>query len=59
MIGGAWALLPLSDYPRGFANWLWLWRFLGLDALSVAPALAIAFLLAAVGGSVLLLRFPP
>ena len=36
----------LSDYPRALANSLRLWWFPALDALAVAPALAVAFLLA-------------
>src|SRR5271154_2220890 len=48
----------LSDYPRGVANCLQLCWFPGFDALAVAPALAVAFLLATRCRSVLLLRFP-
>jgi len=36
----------LSDYPRGLANCLWLRWVPAFDALPVAPALAVAFLLA-------------
>src|SRR5579871_2654 len=34
----------LSDYPRAVINCLWICCFAALDALPVAPALAIAFL---------------
>src|SRR5215813_246629 len=47
-----------SDYPRGLVNCLWFWWFPALDALAVAPALPIAFLLARRRFSVSLLRFP-
>src|SRR6516165_1087949 len=49
----------LRDYPRGVVNHRWFRRFPALDALPVAPALPVAFLLAALCGSVLLLCFPP
>jgi hypothetical protein len=49
----------LSDYPCILANCLRLWRFPALDALAVAPALAVASLLATPCLSVLLLRLPP
>jgi hypothetical protein len=42
----------LSDDPRGLVNRLCFRRFLALDALPVAPALPVAFLLAALAGSV-------
>src|SRR5215472_7789861 len=48
----------LSDYPRGVANRLRLWWFPAFDALAVAPALAVPFLLATRCRSVLLLCFP-
>lgn len=48
----------LSDYPRGLANCLWRCWLPVLDALAVAPTLAVAFLLAARRRSVLLLRLP-
>jgi hypothetical protein len=35
-----------SDYPRGIVNWLWFYWFLTFDTLTVAPALAVPFLLA-------------
>src|SRR5260370_38567269 len=35
-----------SDYPRGVINCLWLWWFPAFDALAVAPALTVPFLLA-------------
>src|SRR5215472_2306727 len=49
----------LRDYPRRFPNPLRLWWFPALDALAVAPALTVAFLLAIHRLAVLLLRFPP
>src|SRR5262245_35806208 len=49
----------LRDYPRGFANHRRLWWFQAFDALAVAPALTVAFLLAIRRLAVLLLRFPP
>src|ERR1039457_386341 len=35
-----------SDYPRRVVNCIWLWCFPAFDALPVAPALTIPFLLA-------------
>src|ERR1700722_1192455 len=35
-----------SDYPRGVVNWLWFWWFPAFDTLTVAPTLAVSFLLA-------------
>src|ERR1700691_4859751 len=46
-----------SDYPRGLVNWLWLWWFPAFDALPVAPALPVPFLLARRGLPVSLLGF--
>src|SRR5579863_7642082 len=48
-----------SDYPRSFPNWLWLWWFPRLDALPVAPALAVTLHLAGRCLPVSLLRLPP
>src|SRR5437588_6434192 len=48
-----------SDYPRALANCLRLCCFPVFDPLPVTLALAVAFLLAAGGNAVLLLRFPP
>jgi len=47
-----------SDDPRGVANYLWLWWFPGFDALAVALALPVAFLLARRRRPVPLLRLP-
>src|SRR5271169_799149 len=47
-----------SDYPRGVVNCLWLWGFPAADPLPVAPALAVAFLLACRRLPVALLRLP-
>jgi|HubBroStandDraft_5_1064220.scaffolds.fasta_scaffold82106_2 hypothetical protein len=46
------------DYPRSFANCLWLRRFPAPDPLPVAPALTVAFLLACWRRPVSLLRLP-
>jgi hypothetical protein len=35
-----------SDYPRGVVTFLWFWRYPALDALPLAPALPVPFLLA-------------
>src|SRR5471030_1982148 len=48
-----------SDYPRGTVNCLWLWWFPAFDALPVAPALPVPFLLACPCRPVSLLRLPP
>lgn len=48
-----------SDYPRGLVNCFWLWWFPAFDAFPVAPALAVAFLLARRRLPVALLRLPP
>jgi hypothetical protein len=48
-----------SDYPRGVVNCLWLWWFPAFDALPVAPALPVPFLLARCRRPVSLLRLPP
>jgi len=48
-----------SDYPRGLVNCFWLWWFPALDQFPVAPALAVAFLLARRRLPVALLRLPP
>ena len=48
-----------SDYPRPLANRLWLRWFPALEPFPVAPALAVAFLLAAGCRAVPLLRLPP
>lgn len=48
----------LSDYPRGVVICLDIWQFAAPDALPVAPALAITFLLARRRFPVSLLRFP-
>src|SRR5947209_6636859 len=48
-----------SDDPRGVANYLWLWWFSFFDALPVAPALTVPFLLAPRRRPVSLLRLPP
>jgi len=47
-----------SDYPRGVVNCLWLCWFPALDALPVAPALPVPFLLARYRRPVSLLRLP-
>src|ERR1035437_10077656 len=47
-----------SDYPRDLANFLWLWLFSAFDALPVAPALAVPFLLARRRLPVSFLGFP-
>src|SRR5258708_7817087 len=49
----------VSDYPRGLVNYLWLLWFPAADPLPVAPALAVAFLLARRRLPVALLRLPP
>src|SRR5215471_1725412 len=49
----------LSDYPRTLANCLRLWRFPAFHALAIAPALAVAPLLATPRLPVLLLCLPP
>src|SRR5205085_404781 len=46
------------DDPRGFVNCLWLWWFPTFDALAVAPALPVPFLLARRRRPVSLLRLP-
>ena len=48
-----------SDDPCGAANCLWIWRFPALDALAVASALPVPFLLARCRRPVSLLRLPP
>jgi hypothetical protein len=48
-----------SDYPRGVVNCLWFWWFPAFDALPVAMALTVAFLLARRRLPVALLRLPP
>jgi len=47
-----------SDYPRGLTNCLWSCWFPAFDPFPVAPALAIAFLLACRRRPVSLLRLP-
>ena len=47
------------DYPRGLVNGFWFCWFPAFDALPVAPALAIAFLLARLRRPVSLLRLRP
>ena len=49
----------LSDYPRSLVNCFWFWRFPVFDALTVAPALPIALLLARHRFPVSLLCLPP
>src|SRR5215471_18124692 len=49
----------LRDYPRGLVNHFWLWWFPALDALPVAPALALALLLPRRRFPVSSLRLPP
>jgi len=46
-----------SDYPRGLVRF-WLWRFTAFDALTIAPALPVAFRLANCCFPVPLLRLP-
>jgi hypothetical protein len=48
-----------SDYPRGVVNCLWLWWFPALEALPVALALPVPFLLACPCRPVALLCLPP
>src|ERR1700733_262599 len=48
-----------SDYPRGVVNCLWARWFPAFDALPVAVALTVAFLLAGRRLPVALLRLPP
>src|SRR5947199_2709469 len=48
-----------SDDPRRLVNYLCLWWFPAFDALPVAPALPLAFLLAGRCLPVALLRLPP
>src|SRR5277367_1686825 len=48
-----------SDYPRRVVNCLWFWRYPTLDALPVAPALPVPFLLARRRLPIALLRLPP
>src|ERR1700736_3735511 len=47
-----------SDYPRGVVNCLWRWWLPAFDALPVAPALTVPFLLARPCRPVSLLRLP-
>src|SRR6266566_7705910 len=47
-----------SDYPRSLVNCLWLWCFSAFDALPVAPALPVPFLLARRRLPISLLRLP-
>jgi len=47
-----------SDYPRRVVNCLWLWWFPALDALAVASALPVPFLLARRRFPVSFLGFP-
>jgi len=47
-----------SDYPRGLANFVWLCWFPAFDALPVASALAVPFLLARCPRPVPLLPLP-
>ena len=46
------------DYPRGVVNCVWFWWFPTFDALPVAPALTVPFLLARRRPPISLLRLP-